>query len=87
VKEFGVFVECIPGKEGMVHVSELSDIRVERPEDVCRIGDEIVVKCVGVDERGRVRLSRKAALCEARGDPYEAKVPSSRPRSSGSRRH
>ncbi|MDR3143417.1 MAG: polyribonucleotide nucleotidyltransferase [Puniceicoccales bacterium] len=80
VKDFGIFVECIPGKEGMVHVSELSDIRIERPEDVCRIGDEIVVKCVGIDERGRVRLSRKAALCEARGDPYEAKMPSSRPR-------
>jgi polyribonucleotide nucleotidyltransferase len=84
VKDFGVFVECIPGKEGMVHVSELSDIRIERPEDVCRIGDEIVVKCVGIDERGRVRLSRKAALCEARGDPYEAKMPG-RPRSGAPR--
>jgi polyribonucleotide nucleotidyltransferase len=83
VKDYGVFVECIPGKEGLVHVSELSDIRIENPGDVCKIGDEIVVKCVGIDERGRTRLSRKAALCEARGEPYEAKMPS---RTSGGKR-
>jgi polyribonucleotide nucleotidyltransferase len=76
VKDYGVFVECIPGKEGLVHVSELSDIRIENPGDVCKIGDEIVIKCVGIDEHGRTRLSRKAALCEARGEPYEAKMPS-----------
>ena len=84
VKEFGIFVECLPGKEGMVHVSELSDIRIENPEDVCKVGDEVVVKCIGVDERGRVRLSRKAALCEARGEAYETKMPS---RTSGGKRY
>jgi polyribonucleotide nucleotidyltransferase len=60
VKDFGAFVECLPGKEGLVHVSEFSDDRIENLEAVCRAGDEIVVRCVGVDAKGRVRLSRKA---------------------------
>lgn len=72
VKDFGAFVECMPGKEGLVHVSELAEVRVENAEDICQPGDEMVVKCVGVDEKGRVRLSRKAALLEAKGIPYEA---------------
>lgn len=72
VKDFGAFVECIPGKEGLVHVSELAEIRVENAEDVCQVGDEMIVKCVGIDDRGRVRLSRKAALMEAKGMVYEA---------------
>jgi len=63
-KEFGCFVEVLPGQEGLVHISELADFRVRRTEDVCKPGDEMVVKCIGVDERGRVRLSRKAALEE-----------------------
>ncbi len=77
IKEFGVFVECLPGQEGLVHVSELAEVRVESPDDVCRMGDELIVKCIGIDEKGRVRLSRKAALLEAKGIPYEA--PESRP--------
>ena len=64
IKEFGCFVECLPGKEGLVHVSELADFRVERVEDVCRIGDEMWVKCIDVDEKGRVRLSRRIAMAE-----------------------
>lgn len=71
VKEYGVFVECLPGKEGLVHVSELAEVPVENVEDLFKVGDEIVVKCVGTDERGRTRLSRKAALYEAKGIPYE----------------
>ena len=63
-KEFGCFVEVLPGQEGLVHISELADFRVRRTEDVCKPGDEMVVKCIGVDDRGRVRLSRKAALEE-----------------------
>lgn len=63
-KEFGCFVEILPGQEGLVHISELADFRVRNTEDVCKPGDEMVVKCLGVDERGRVRLSRKAALEE-----------------------
>ncbi|NLF94463.1 MAG: polyribonucleotide nucleotidyltransferase [Oligosphaeraceae bacterium] len=64
VKDFGAFVEILPGQEGMVHISELSDARVEKVEDVCKVGDKITVKVVGIDDRGRVRLSRKAALKE-----------------------
>jgi polyribonucleotide nucleotidyltransferase len=64
VKDFGAFVEILPGQEGMVHISELSDARVEKVEDICKVGDKIAVKVVGIDDRGRVRLSRKAALKE-----------------------
>lgn len=63
-KEFGAFVECLPGKEGLVHISELADFRVNRTEDVCREGDEMWVKCIAVDDQGRVKLSRKAAMAE-----------------------
>jgi len=62
-KEFGAFVECLPGKEGLVHISELADFRVRRTEDVVKVGDSITVKCIGIDERsGKVRLSRRAAM-------------------------
>jgi polyribonucleotide nucleotidyltransferase len=61
IKEFGVFVECLPGKEGMVHVSELADFNVRHPDDVCKLGEVMVVKCIDIDDKGRVRLSRKAA--------------------------
>ncbi len=73
VKEFGAFVECMPGKEGLVHISELTTdgVRVEKTEDVCKLGDEILVKCIGIDDKGRVKLSRRAALCEQQGLPYE----------------
>jgi len=64
-KEFGAFVECLPGKEGLVHISELADFRVRRTEDVVKVGDSITVKCIGIDERtGKVRLSRRAAMKE-----------------------
>ena len=62
VKEFGAFVECLPGKEGLCHISELADFRVRKTEDVCKLGDEMIVKCIGIDDKGRVKLSRKAAL-------------------------
>ena len=73
IKEFGAFVECLPGKEGLVHISELADFRVNKTEDVCKLGDEIIVKCIGIDDKGRVKLSRRAALCEQQGIPYEPK--------------
>ncbi len=63
-KEFGAFVEVFPGKDGLVHISELADFRVNRTEDVVKIGDMIWVKCIGIDDKGRVKLSRKAALKE-----------------------
>ena len=81
VKEFGAFVECLPGQEGLVHVSELADQRVERVEDICKLGDEIIVKCVGIDDKGRVRLSRRAAIAEKEGREYTpAPKPMDRPR-------
>ncbi|MGB0743513.1 MAG: polyribonucleotide nucleotidyltransferase, partial [Opitutales bacterium] len=70
VKEFGAFVECLPGKEGLVHISELADFRVNKTEDICKLGDEMVVKCIGV-EKGKVRLSRKAALEDAKEESEE----------------
>ena len=63
-KEFGAFVEVFPGRDGLVHISELADFRVKRTEDVAKIGDMIWVKCIGIDDKGRVKLSRKAALKE-----------------------
>jgi len=64
IKEFGAFVEVLPGKDGLVHISELADTRVNRVEDVVKNGDVIWVKCIGVDDKGRVKLSRKAAMKE-----------------------
>lgn len=63
-KEFGAFVEIFPGRDGLVHISELAEARVNKTEDVVKIGDIIRVKCIGVDEKGRVKLSRKAVLKE-----------------------
>jgi len=59
---FGAFVEVLPGKEGLVHISQLDTKRVEKVEDVVKEGDIIEVKCVEVDTQGRVNLSRKAVL-------------------------
>src|SRR5437667_2875018 len=64
ITEFGAFVEVFPGKDGLVHISELADFRVKRTEDVAKVGDIIWVKCIGIDDKGRVKLSRKAALKE-----------------------
>ncbi len=61
---FGAFVEVLPGKDGMVHISELADFRVNEVTDVVKVGDMVYAKCIGVDERGRVKLSRKAAMAE-----------------------
>jgi len=64
IKEFGAFIEVLPGKDGLCHISELADFRVNRTEDVVKIGDAVWVKCIGVDDKGRVKLSRKAAMKE-----------------------
>ena len=61
---FGAFMEVLPGKDGMIHISELADFRVEKVEDVVKKGDMIWAKCIGIDERGRVKMSRKAAMAE-----------------------
>jgi polyribonucleotide nucleotidyltransferase len=73
VKEFGAFVEFLPGKDGLVHISELANFRVKQTEDIVKVGDEITVKCLGVDEKGRVRLSRKAAMADRDAEMVEKK--------------
>ena len=62
VEDFGCFVELWPGCEGLVHVSQLAHERVEKPRDVVAVGDEIMVKATGYDNRGRLNLSRKDCL-------------------------
>lgn len=62
IEDFGCFVELWPGTEGLVHVSHLAKERVEKPSDVVKIGDEIIVKSLGYDKKGRLNLSRKEAL-------------------------
>jgi polyribonucleotide nucleotidyltransferase len=64
VKDFGAFVEILPGKDGLCHISELANEYVNSVGDVCRVGDEMPVKVIAVDEQDRVKLSRKAALLE-----------------------
>lgn len=64
IKDFGAFVEVLPGRDGLVHISELADCRVNSVEDVCKLGEKMTVKCIGVDDRGRVKLSRREAMRE-----------------------
>ena len=64
VKDFGAFVELVPGKDGLCHVSELSEEYVASVADVCRVGDVMRVKVIAVDDQDRVKLSRKAAMRE-----------------------
>ncbi|MEZ5950913.1 MAG: S1 RNA-binding domain-containing protein [Planctomycetaceae bacterium] len=62
IKDFGAFIEIAPGKDGLCHISELSDGFVKNVGDVCKIGDKMEVKVIAVDEQNRVKLSRKALL-------------------------
>jgi polyribonucleotide nucleotidyltransferase len=64
VKDFGAFVEITPGVEGLCHISELSDGYVKNVDEVCKVGDMIPVKLISIDDQGRLKLSRKAALAE-----------------------
>jgi polyribonucleotide nucleotidyltransferase len=72
---FGAFVAILPGKEGLVHISQLAPQRVERVEDVVKIGDQIMVKVVEIDSQGRINLSRKAVLGAPAGDDGAAAPP------------
>jgi polyribonucleotide nucleotidyltransferase len=67
VLDFGAFVQILPGKDGLVHVSEISEERVEKPSDVLKEGDKVTVKLVAIDDRGRLQLSMKAATRELEG--------------------
>jgi len=64
VKDFGAFIEVTPGQDGLCHVSELDTEYVKSPEDVVKIGDRVRVKVLSIDEHGRIKLSRKAAVLE-----------------------
>ncbi len=77
VVPFGAFVEISPGKDGLVHISELEPKRVERVEDVINEGDTVLVKVIGIDREGKIKLSRKQALPGHENDPV---VPAAEPR-------
>ena len=62
IMEFGAFVEVLPGTDGLVHISELDENRVKNVTDILNEGDKVLVKCIGVDKQGKIKLSRKAAL-------------------------
>jgi polyribonucleotide nucleotidyltransferase len=64
IMDFGVFVQIMPGKDGLVHVSEMSEERVNQPSDVVKVGDHVDVKLMAIDDRGRLQLSMKAAARE-----------------------
>ncbi len=64
VKDFGAFIEILPGKDGLCHISELADGYVNSVSDVCKVGDEMQVKVIAIDDQDRVKLSRKAVLRE-----------------------
>jgi len=68
IREFGAFIEILPGTDGLCHVSELDTAYVKKVEDVCAIGDTLKVKVIHIDDQGRVKLSRKAVLQEERGE-------------------
>ncbi len=68
VKDFGAFIEILPGKDGLCHISELSDEYVSSVADVCKVGDVLQVKVIAIDDQDRVKLSRKVLLREQKGE-------------------
>lgn len=64
ITKFGAFMEVLPGKDGLIHISELQEGRTEKTEDVVKVGDEVTAKCLGIDEKGRVKMSIRAATRE-----------------------
>jgi polyribonucleotide nucleotidyltransferase len=86
---FGAFVEVLPGKEGLVHISQLSDERVNKVEDVVKVGDELLVRVYEIDSQGRINLTRRGVTPGAEGVPAPTPSPqtSSRPRPDDHRHH
>ena len=62
IRDFGAFVEILPGQEGLLHISEMADYRVREVKDICTEGQYVTVKVIDIDQSGKIRLSRKAAL-------------------------
>ncbi|MBQ6707644.1 MAG: S1 RNA-binding domain-containing protein, partial [Clostridia bacterium] len=85
VMDFGAFVEIAPGKEGLVHISRLDVKRTEKVEDVCSVGDEVIVKVLEIDDQGRLNLSRRDALIEVHGLVPENELPENPPKRNGGR--
>ena len=74
IMSFGAFVEIAPGKEGLVHISRLDVKRTEKVEDVVNVGDSVIVKCIEIDDQGRINLSRRDALIELEGMTPENEI-------------
>lgn len=68
---FGAFMEVLPGKDGLIHISELAEGRTEKTEDVVKVGDVVTAKCIGIDDKGRVKMSIRTALREAKAKAAE----------------
>jgi polyribonucleotide nucleotidyltransferase len=75
VKEFGAFIEILPGRDGLCHISELDDKYVDKVDSVCKVGDRMKVKVIAIDDQDRVKLSRKAILREEKGLPAGGGAP------------
>jgi polyribonucleotide nucleotidyltransferase len=75
IKDFGAFIEILPGRDGLCHISELDDKFVDRVENVCKVGDHLQVKVIAIDDQDRVKLSRKALLREQNPRPAQAGEP------------
>jgi polyribonucleotide nucleotidyltransferase len=78
--DFGAFVQVLPGKDGMVHVSELAPWRVEKVGDIVKVGDKVKVKVIEIDDKGRVNLSMKQAEGNIYTEEMRAKAAKSAPR-------
>ncbi len=71
-KEFGAFMEVLPGKDGLIHISELAEGRTQKTEDVVKVGDIVTAKCIGIDDKGRVKMSMRAAARDKKAREAEA---------------
>src|SRR5207248_8274681 len=84
IKDFGAFIEIAPETDGLCHVSELSDKYVDRVDDIVKMGDEVKVKVLLIDDQGRIKLSRKAAMKElGESDPEPVGAPAGGGREGG----
>jgi polyribonucleotide nucleotidyltransferase len=85
IKEFGAFIEILPGRDGLCHISELDDKYVDKVDSVCKVGDRLQVKVIAIDDQDRVKLSRKALLREQSGAGPERPDRPERPPGGGGR--
>lgn len=77
-KDFGAFMEVLPGKDGLIHISELAQERVNKTEDVCKVGDTVTAKCIGIDDKRRVKMSIKAALRDGKAEAPAKEAPAAK---------